>query len=291
MALEVVSWVAPDGVETVLSGQPQFELLWGRQGAFMPPIAFAEEPVPLQPGARLRQVQVGVREVDLPLLLRGADATALRALYRTLLHTFDPQRGDGKLRVQGPDGGVRELTCRYHSGLEGAEVLDKDAGGTSWRKVVLVLRAWDPYWYATAPTRVDFAVGSAATPFFPFFPLRLSASTVLGDAAVSNPGDVEAWPIWTITGPGSNLVLTNVTTGAALTLVTTLGASDVVTIDTRPGQKTVSGADGSNLFGTLNAASHFWALPRGSSSVRVELSGATGGSLVTLVYYPRYLGA
>jgi hypothetical protein len=41
----------------------------------------------------------------------------------------------------------------------------------------------------------------------------LSASSVLGASSIDNPGDVPAWPLWTVQGPTTQVQLTNTTTG------------------------------------------------------------------------------
>lgn len=257
----------------------------------MPPIDHITEEVPLQAGERLRFVKTKAREVGLPLLIQAADAAAVRNQWRTLQRTFDPTRGDGHLQVTGPDGATRELICRYRSGLEGAE--GTNDAGLQWQEFTIFLRAHDPYFYASLPITQVFTQASA-TPFFPFFPLHLGSSQVLADVAVTNPGDVEAWPIWVINGPATQIVLRKLASGSvaeqSLTLNTTLLSTDTVTIDTRPGQKTVLGPASANLYGSLAAGSRLWALPTGTSTIRVELSGATGASKVTLTAAPRYLG-
>ena len=66
---------------------------------------------------------------------------------------------------------------------------------------------------------------------------------------------------------------------------------DAVTIDTRPGAKTVTKQDGSNLFGFLAWPPQLWSLAQGSNSVRIEMSAATSASSVVLSWRRRYLSA
>lgn len=287
MAAETLTWVEANGTELVLTDGVWRNDLAGRLGAWMPPVSFVEEAVPLQPGARLRQVKVGVREVDVPLLLRAPSEPALRTSVRALLRSFNPSRGDGKLRVRAADGSERELTCRYAGGFEGDE--GPAAKGNLSQRVVLIFRAADPYWYARTGVQTIYTLGSPAT-FFPFFPLRLSSSTIFADATVANAGDVEAWPVWQLTGPGVDPVLRNLTSGELMSLSLTLAAGESLAIDTRPGRKSVTADAGSNQFGALSAASVLWALQAGDNAVRVEMSGATADSQVSLSYTPRYLG-
>ena len=113
MADSSVIWQAPDGILTDLMQPTKHHVQPGRQGAFMPPVSLIEDVVPLQPGGRLRSVQVRPRNVTLPLFIVADSAVNLRQRLRDLLNYLDPTRGDGILRVTTPSGEVRELTCRY----------------------------------------------------------------------------------------------------------------------------------------------------------------------------------
>lgn len=276
---ETITWIDADGTSTVLT---TFLPVSGRH---MPPIAFEEEGVPEQPGLRLRAVRHREREFVIGVLFREGSDAELREAIRDLVAKMDPTRGDGIIRVTAPGGDQREIVCRYAAGLE----LDEQP---AWRsqKAPVVFKAHDPYWRATSDTQQPFELGDTAT-FFPFFPLRLTSSEIFADATVTNLGDVDAWPVWTITGPGSAITLRNLTTGKQLTLSVTLGAGESVVIDTRPGAKTVVRDDGTNEFPELSSASSLWPLQRGANGVRVEMTSATTDSLVLLAWRPRYLGA
>lgn len=145
----------------------------------------------------------------------------------------------------------------------------------------------DPWWQDVGDITADFRTGAPAT-FFPFFPLRLSSSEVFADAQVVNDGDVEAWPVWVITGPGSGVVLRNLTTGTMLSVAVNLAAGESLTVDTRPGHKTVTANDGSNAFNLVGATSSLWSLLVGTNSIRIELGAATSSSVVSLRYKRRW---
>lgn len=293
-------WFAANGAMYQLSGIPDLGLDEGFgvtaavRGLDMPPSVLVTEDVPLQPGQRLRNVKVGARTVDLPIFIRATTPARLQNYIRTLRYAMDPTRGEGRLRVTPPDGNPRELFCRYAGQWTGD--LSPDRYGVVWQETLVTLQANDPYFYATAPTIQDFSIGAALLTFLttdvgdPFLPLSLTASTVLGDVSVTNPGDIIAWPVWTVTGPGSNIILTNLTTNKTLEVDTTLSAGEQLVIDTRPGRKTVTGPGSVNLFGSMNATSVIWSLPVGASTVRVAVTSATTDTLVRLSFVPGYLG-
>lgn len=285
--MDKIFWVDAKGTEQRLSLHPNFKVLKGMNGRFMPPVALIEEEVPFIQGSRLREVKVKARDVDIPLMIQGNSEVDLRNKVRDALRMFNPLKGDGKLRSVSVDGSQRELTCRYSGGFEGKE--DNNTKGDTWQTLVLVFRAFDPFWYDTSTNVQTFQIGEPAT-FFPFFPLRLSSSTVFSDTTVDNTGDVETWPEWIVTGPGENIVLRNLTTGEITHLETSIQEGESITIDTRPFHKTVTKNDGTNLFYTLSDDSSLWTLQEGKNSIRLEMSNATEESNIQLSYRNCYWG-
>lgn len=285
---EAMQWVDANGVVYPLTDSGS-KVLKGVEGRFMPPVSFIEEEVPLQPGARLRGSKTLPREVTLPMLFQSSDEASLRAALRAWLGRLNVDKGAGKLRVVGPAGDARELTCRYAGGMEIIE--SEGTWGPTWQKAIVVFRAVDPYWYDGADTVATYVLGAPAFTFFPFFPLQVSASEVLASPTVTNDGDVKAWPRWVITGPGVDPVLINSTTGERLAITATLAAGETITIDTAPGVKTVKGPTGASIFGSLGAGSVLWALAQGANVLSLQFSGANGSSSVELRYRRRFLGA
>jgi phage-related protein len=284
--LEPIEWISPGGTATELHVQP------GVSGRFAPPVVIQEDEVPGIPGSRFREARHGPREFPLPIFYEAVDEATKRLGLRTLIREMDPVAGTGKLRVYSPVGDQREINCRVVAGLGLDEGTDSAYPG--WQKAVAMFRAFDPYWYDTSDTIETFTSGAAAS-FFPIFPIRLSSSEVFIDATVNNTGDLETWPVWEITGPGSDIRMLDLNTGAVTDLTSgagtvTVGSGEVVTLDTRPGAKTVTLSDGTNLWPYLSTDSTLWPLAVGPNSVRVEMGGAvTGESSVRLTYRPRYL--
>jgi hypothetical protein len=284
---ETVVWIDPDGVTTTFS-RVEFDI----RGRWFPTLALEEDTVPGQSGQRLRAVRHGAMELAIAVWVRAATASALRVALRAAVRALDPTRGVGSLRVTSPVGDQRELACICVDGLSMVERLGESSTPTDQR-LVLAFKAHEPYWTATSDVVTDFTVGGSPATFFPFFPLRLTASEIAVDTTVTNGGDVEAWPVWTITGPGSSIVLRNLTTGKELTISgLTLGAGETMTIDTRPGHKTIIRQDGTNLWPYVvlsSSTSGLWSLTDGSNSVRMEMATTTSASALRLAYRPRYL--
>lgn len=283
MTAEVSTWIDPNGVQTVL------DVDWQAKGRFMPPPRFVTTQVPGQSGERLREVTHGPRKFTVRLVITAATEPLLRTAQRNLVDAMDPTQGDGTFRVQSPLGDVREITCRYLEGLdlnEGAE-----DSGITMQKADVTFYAVDPYWRGSSSTSASWDVGQTPT-FFPVPPFRLTSSQIAVDATILNDGSTEAWPVWTIAGPGSVITLRNLTTGKLLKLTTTsLNATESISIDTRPGYKTIRKNDGTSLWSDVDlTVSSMWPLAKGNNAVRLEMSGAiSGSSLLTLTFDKQYL--
>lgn len=279
---ESIFWVDPD------DGVTELDCEWDASGRFAPNPVFEADGVPGQSGKRLRFVRHDVHEFALKFWLYEPSEELLRTTLRSTVYRMDPTRGIGRLRVVAPGGDSREIFCRVASGLGVSEVLGEDSAFYAQR-IGATFLAHDPYWYSVGDTAIVYTGDTEVATFFPFFPLRLSASSVfVNDSAISNPGDLEAWPVWTIEGPGSNIVMSNLTTNQSLTLNTAVSSGQSVTIDTRPGAKTVLNDDGTSLFPLMTATSTLFSLQRGDNHIQVAMDSTSTTSAIRLAFRPRY---
>jgi hypothetical protein len=189
----------------------------------------------------------------------------------------------GVLRVARPDGTAREIDAYYESGLEG------EAGdGWLWSRDAIGLFCPDGYWRDVDPLSVVHAYTPGSDYQNPF--PTVSDSLALGETVINNPGDVAAWPEWTITGPMTALTATNVTTGYEFTLTYVLNAGESITITTL--QPTVRGPAGQNLANALDwPSAYLWSLLPDDNDFIFNVSGGAVGTSVTLTFHPRYEGA
>lgn len=239
-------------------------------------------------GDTVQAVSATAREVMLGQIIEAADEAALATRVRALVRAMRPKAGPGTLIASSPDGTRRTLTCRYAGGLEGAEDRASTTPGR-WVKAAIKLRAADPWWYG-AEQSVSVGLGSGPN-FFPIFPLVLAPSTVQGQFTVDlSDADDPTYPLWTVTGPGSDLVLTNQTTGQVIAVTTSLAAGQSLIIDTRPGFQSVRRDDGTNLMGSVTSDPALWGLVEGVNTVTAALTGATTASRITGTFRPRYSG-
>lgn len=286
-----ITYVDPTGVRWPMTDTSLnwYALADGVSGLGAASYTLTSDPHP-RGGARLRHVQAQPRTIVWPVLVKGADHTQFQETWRALARAFTRtlREGPGLLEVALPDGRVRHLEVHYQDGWDGR---GQAASGITWDSAVVTLWCEDPYWVDTVPIAVHRETGTQVDYLVPF--PSVSSSQVLGATTVTNPGDVDVWPTWVITGPASAITFTREDTGDAfiLTMADTphgeLLSGETVTISTDPTR--VRSDTGENLVGGLNwPGAILWGLPPGVTPVTFQLDGAEVGSAVDLTFYPRY---
>jgi hypothetical protein len=290
-------WTAPDGSITDLSawGAGTYVTAVGTTGQLAPSYEFATQAFAGVDGEQVQQISANAGSPALGLDLVASDGAELRSRVRNLAHKLRPRAGIGTLTAVADDGSTRSLPCYYRKGLE---------SGTYWvTRYRTVLEFWAPSpWWRGTPLTFDYGL-AAATTFFPIMPIVLSPSTISGATTFDlSDTDSPTYPRWTVTGPGSQLVLSNswtgvdefgapVTRSASLTLSGTIGDGRVVSIDTRPGRQKITYDDGTNLFGLLASDPALWPLVDGVNTVTALLTGAGTNSRIALAADRLYSGA
>lgn len=281
MAVEATYTI--NGQALYLSGT-NVKVLAGRMGDLAPRYAISSVPL-LGGGIEVVSHVPQPREFDLPVMVRAQTREALLERIDEIMTAL--AQGGGTLTLT--DGGrSRELHNVYlregfdSDGFEGVE-------GVTAAKGVLTFLAADPFWYDSEATELVFESGAEIVTFFPFFPLRLVTSNTLDSFTFNNPG-VQSWPTWTVRGPGGMLSIENVTTEKRIVFSSlSLGESDVLTIDTRPGAKTILLND-ENAYRYLDIpASSLWPIEHGTNILRVGMNEIqVGQTQVVMTVYLRY---
>lgn len=272
----------PDGQTIPLDGSDGITMLAGPSGRAMPEFALTTRTTLTQHGVLLEQVRVEPRTVDIPLLCAGP--WAARDQLRRLLKVLNPLRGNSRFVVDWPDGQSRELVGRIEDGD-----VDETVANADHQLLTLQVFCPDPFWRDATDQQVVFVAG--LPDFFPWWPYQIAGSSIIGDVQIANDGDVEAWPVWRILGPGGPFVATRAD-GATLTLDTVLGPGEQVVIDTRPPglsstPKSVTGPAGENFYDRIAATDELFAIPPGIQDVTIEFEDATDDSRVYLAYRRR----
>lgn len=249
-------------------------------------------------GARLRHAQPQPRAIVWPLYVYGDTHVEFVGRWRALATAFtrtlregpDGRRTPGWLEISRPDGTRRRIAVYYREGFEG-----RGSRGSGIVSDAAAITLWceDPYWIDPVEIVVHRETGALSSFFTPY--PTISSSQVLGETAVTNPGDVVVWPQWTVTGPASLITFTHQGTNESFSLNPSaaavghgaLLAGEQVTITTDP--PSVRYQDGANWVGGLNWPSAvLWGLAPGVNPVTFQLNGSGPGSAVDLRFNPRY---
>jgi phage-related protein len=157
--------------------------------------------------------------------------------------------------------------------------------------VTINLIAYDPFWYSDSQA---VTIGSSTTATFPLvFPFVLPSNTAT--VVANNTGDIEAPVTIVITGDVTNPVLTNTTTGKAITFAKDMDAGDTMTITTGFGNKTVSYYDSSagttvNGFQYLSSSSEFWGLVPGENTLTFTATSIDAATRAIVTWQNRFSG-
>lgn len=249
---------------------------------FMPPVTIHTIRVPQAQGGRFRHARHEERLATIPVVLPGPIDG--RQELRRWAKALDPVQGEGTLTViQGANPG-RQLVCAYESGLE---TFSEEYG--SLGLTTLAFRAAEPYWQDASAGTVVSTLG-ASVKWFPFLPLVLGPSDIFSGTPIDNRGDVDAWPVITAIGPGTNLKVSNDTTGQSWTFTGDIAAGSTLVVDHRPGHKAAR-LDGANAFGRLSDDSVLWPLAPGNNVITIAFAGSNVNSQVAFAWRNRWLSA
>jgi hypothetical protein len=270
------SWTSPDGVVYPLTDTTSG--VWlndaGVEGLGTPQmVEFTSESSAID-GQRLTGFRARAREVFWPVVI---DATA--ASWQALQSAFWaalPFGRNGVWRVTAPDGSVRALTARFVSEDGPVYGADPSRTGVEVRGVNLV--ADDPFWRGPQVLQT-FQTAQNAQPFFNAtgtHVLNLMSSSTSATATVSNPGEVDAWPLWTVTGPATSFTIGVGSTVISATMPLLVGESVQVNTDptVQVARKIVGGVSTVLPFSAFTSI-QFARVPSGESvPLTIQIQGA-----------------
>ena len=206
---------------------------------------------------------------------------------RKITNICNPLNGTVKMSVYLNDGSIfhRDITFTsapvYPIGLENR---NKD-----WQKVQLLYTANNPFWYAETEILETF---QGVDPLF-HMPFTMSPTTpiifgnIIPSNSAINEGQVDAPIVIEIKGACVNPRIENETTGEFIAFKNlTMGANDVLVIDTTFGQKKVE-LNNTNVFNKLDFASTFFNLKIGDNAI--DFSDETGSTETTIHFIYRNL--
>ncbi|MFD4608276.1 phage tail domain-containing protein [Streptomyces sp. NPDC058440] len=287
-----------EGEEIPLTGfqsgaWPSIVIQPGATGLDMPPFEIHADDSPNLDGSIYRGNRAGAREILLPVFIYGIDRKTLKEFKRKLAAALNPRNGYCVLSFTEGDGRPRRLRVFYRGGMEGSE--DTGSSGFRWVSYGVQLTALDPWFFGDTDVIPSWDVGTSKPFLGPkFFPLTLGKGDVATSTlTVENPGDIEAWPVWTLTGPLRSFKFTG-PDKTSWGIKENVGGPDALatgrtlTVDCRPGYKTLVDDKGKNYFPDLDASPSLWAVPAGESIVKTNLVAGSGTASVSMRLTPRY---
>lgn len=150
--------------------------------------------------------------------------------------------------------------------------------------------ATDPRLYdsTTQTTIITLPLYNAGVAWAAAWPMAWGATGTSGSASVNNAGTFETRPQMVLAGPVTNPTITNVTTGQSLTFQgLVMGASDTLSIDMYAHTALLNGV--TNVRGFLTAASVWWVLAPGNTTVQYTANSTLTGSTLTINWQSAWL--
>lgn len=252
----------------------------GVRGLGLPEYTRHTSTSPAVDGSRHRGSRAEERVVRWPIMVfKDSSSQEWVELDRAWWRSLDVDT-PGVWTVTQPSGEFRSLSCRLVD--DGDPSFDIDPVLAGWAVYGVNLVANDPYWYGP-PISSEWGGGKVPRSTFPILPLRIGASSTLGTVRMTNPGDVDAWPVWTIRGgPATTFDLR--VDGRSVAGSLTLNEDDVLVIDTDPRRQSTF-LNGTRVRGLLTEA-NFAPIPAGRDR-ELEVDVSPAGS-VTATIAPRY---
>lgn len=234
-------------------------------------------------GAWLGVDLMATRTIELTLHLIGDTAAEYAGLVAQLEAVMQPQATEQNLYLYGSSRMVKVRPRRLSLPYE-ADRFSRT--GTA----VAQFLASDPRVYDAVLQSPSIGLPTAGTGFaFTFgFPLSFGVATSGGNLNLSNAGNFPTRPLLTVQGPCLNPSITNVTAGKQLAFGITLGSGDSLTIDTDARSVLLNGI--ASRRNTLTAASQWWELAPGTSTLQFRAGAYQAAALLTVAFRSAWLG-
>lgn len=281
-----MTWTGWDGsVWSLTSAADGAVMLSGVRGLTMPPIVHYKSSYPSVAGARWRGLSVDEREAFWPIqIYHDASSEDWITRDRAFWRTMNPEK-TGLWTVSQPSGERRTLRLRFKN--DGQATFNTDPSLAGWSNYGITLNAEQPFW-AGAQVNKTFDVG-ASVPFLGSVPgaapFTISPSNTISTAVMDNPGDVDAYPVWEVSGPCTSAVVG--VNGRNIVIPFFIAAGQSLIIDTKPTSQMamLGGVDKTAALGDVD----FAPLPAGVAS---DLSlSMTGTGTITVHLEPLYYRA
>lgn len=267
----------------------------GDQGFGMAPLHRITQRGPLQQGDTDLDFRLDPRIIQIPLFINSTTIDSLYATRARLLSIFTPSNQLGVLTIT-TDYFTRAINCKVLGGL----AFDTDVkNGYSLRSIVQ-LRAEDPTWYNPTANIINLssAIAGTPTPIPRIYPVTYGASALNGSVTFAYNGNWQTYPVITATGPITNFIITNTSTGEFIQIPGVIPAGRFWTINLLYGYKTVFDDLGVNKISAVSSSSNLAtfsidpapSVSGGSNTITVTGTTTSSTSAVSMTYFDRYIG-
>ncbi len=281
MTTVTITLVGSNGDSITLADTGDYVLTAGVQGFGIPATSVRIDDS-AGDGGVWRHTKRGVRDIDLPIAILGTDRDDVETKLRRLSRLLQTTKGPTKIRADYSDGTSLFLEAHY---VGGAETQFGQDANLTYCKWLLQMQAPQPYWQTSTESSFNINNGSTGRGLLPkLTKLRVSSSETLGVVTVNNVGDVPVQPRWVIRGPVDNLVISDGT--SSFTFPDPILAGRTYYVDTAT--KEVTNDAGENVYALLGSAPKFFALPPGTTTVRVTGADSSPDTQISCYYSPRY---
>lgn len=233
-------------------------------------------------GGTWRSTRRGIRDLDLPLTVLGEDRVEVETKLRRLASALSDRYGTPMLIAEYADGSSYSIEVHYTGGAE--TLFGSDAGET-YARWAITLQAPDPFWVSQQAVSFSLGYDSSTRGLLPSLAnLQVKTDSVLGSFTISNPGEVDAYPVWNLEGKST---LTSISlNGVGFTYTENMATgTGKRTINTRTAS--VVDSSNTNLYANLGTAPKLFAIPPGSSTISVTIAGADSTTRLSGYFQPR----
>lgn len=261
----------------------------GVTGLGIAPVEHELSSIPSGHGALLRHTRLTERELFFPVFVYGNSYEQVDRRRDALFSLLDPVKGPVRVSVQSRtrNSDVRWVDAVYAEGLDGDY-------GTDFRgyyqHIGLTLKVPSAFWSSDPVSRL-FKLDPGKKPFIsdssPFFPVILYSSSIAGHFEIQVNGDKPVYPIFTVTGPGTDLKIQ--VGDKKIHFMGDIEAGRRITFDTVAGDVYDAENHNGQLWDRVSLDSDFFQLNPGANTVTVSFTGANEKSLLELTYKPQYL--
>lgn len=225
------------------------------------------------------------RTITIQMLIFAGNGQSAFQNFNSLQANLIPQQtGTTPLQFQlSPAGGLQFVNARVRGRKS---VVDPDYT-YGFIKAEYEFFCPDPRYYDNAVNTASLIVQTPlGRGYDRTYDLTYGGGTQAGTGSVINQGTTTTYPFITITGPATNPIISNLTTGASMSFNYTMSSTDVITIDLLNKTILLNGNPARNL---ITGTSLWIDAPVGTSQFYFSATGTATGAGATINYYNAYI--